>query len=93
MLETSGAMGLYNLVQNGSIATRGRGRSAAEEEEATAAAEENFVATKALDQGRWHCCSMPVPWLLLQQQQPLLPLLEGVWKEDVGVVAAAAAVV
>jgi hypothetical protein len=37
---------------------------------------------------------MPVPWLLLLQQlQPLLPLLEGVWKEDVGVVAAAAAVV
>ncbi len=74
-------MGLYNLVQNGSMTTRGRGRAAA--------AEEDFVATKALGQGRWHCCSMPVPWLL--QQQPLLPLLEGVWKEDVGVVAAAAA--
>jgi hypothetical protein len=85
MLETSGVMGLYNLVQNGSTTTRGRGRAAAEEEEATAA-EEDFVATKALGQGRWHCCSMPVPW-------PLLPLLEGVWKEDVGVVAAAAAVV
>jgi hypothetical protein len=68
----------------------GRGRAAAEEEEATAA-EEDFVATKALGQGRWHCCSMPVPWLL--QQQPLLPLLERVWKEDVAVVAAAAAVV
>jgi hypothetical protein len=92
MLETSGVMGLYNLVQNGSMTTRGRGRAAAEEEEATAA-EENFVATKALGQGRWHCCSMPVPWLLQQQQQPLLPAVEGVWKEDVGVVAAAAAVV
>jgi hypothetical protein len=88
MLETSGVMGLYNLVQNGSMTTRGRGRAAAEEGEATAA-EEDFVATKALGQGRWHYCSMPVPWLL--QQQPLLPLLEGVWKEDVGVVAAAAA--
>lgn len=84
-------MGLYNLVQNGSMTIRGRRRAAAEEEEEATAAEEDFVASKALDQGRWHCCSMPVPWLL--QQQPLLPLLEGVWKEDVGVVAAAAAAV
>jgi hypothetical protein len=91
MLETSGVMGLYNLAQNGYTTTGGRGRAAEEEEEEATAAEEDFVATKALGQGRWHCCSMPVPWLL--QQQPLLPLLEGMWKEDVGVVAAAAAAV